>query len=77
MNSNIVSAPAVASLQPVTHLNPQTQPTAARVLKLAPDVHLLQHAVAILPKKSLPSLAIRGSFRFRPLPSPPNSASRI
>jgi transposase len=43
----IVSTPAVAAAQPVTHLRPQTQPVAARVLKLALDVHLLQHVVAM------------------------------
>ena len=43
----VVSNPAVASVQPVTHLNPQIQPVSARVLKLALDVHLLQHVVAM------------------------------
>ena len=44
---NVVSTPAVASAQPVTPLNPPTQPASARVLKLALDVHLLQHVVAM------------------------------
>jgi transposase len=43
----IVSTPAVAAAQPVTHLRPQLQPESARVLKLALDVPLLQHVVAM------------------------------
>ena len=44
---NVVSTPAVASAQPATHLNPQTPSVSACVLKLALDVHLLQHVVAM------------------------------
>src|ERR1035437_7690923 len=43
----VVSTPAVAAAQPVTHLRPQTQPASVRTLKLALDVHLLQHVVAM------------------------------
>ena len=41
---NDVSTPAVAATQPVNHLPPQPQP---RTLKLALDVHLVQHVVAM------------------------------
>jgi hypothetical protein len=48
MNTNtVVSTLAVAATQPVTHLNSQPQPVVARVLKLALDVHLLEHVVAM------------------------------
>jgi transposase len=40
-NHNSVSTPAVAKVQPVNH------PTQTRTLKLALDVHLLQHVVAM------------------------------
>jgi len=39
----VVSTPAVATVQPVNH----TSPPPPRVLKLALDVHLLQHVVAM------------------------------
>ena len=42
MNNNNVSTTAVVSAQPVTNLNPQS-----RVLKLALDVHLHAHVVAL------------------------------
>lgn len=42
-NHNLVSTPAVASLQPVNH----TSPPQPRTLKLALDVHLAQHVVAL------------------------------
>ena len=42
MHNNVVSTPAVAATQPVNHL--QSQP---RTLKLALDVHLAQHVVAM------------------------------
>jgi transposase len=44
MNNNIVSTPAVAATQPVNHLQPQPH---CRTLKLALDVHLKQHVVAM------------------------------
>jgi len=44
-NDHHVSTAAVALRQPVTHLNPQPEP--ARVLKLALDVHLQEHVVAM------------------------------
>lgn len=47
MNNDIVSTTAVGSAQPITHLNPPSQPRSGRVLKLALDVHLLQHVVAM------------------------------
>jgi len=42
MHNNDVSTPAVAATQPVNYLPPQS-----RTLKLALDVHLLQHVVAM------------------------------
>ena len=42
-NHNAVSTPAVAQMQPVNHAV-QPQP---RILKVALDVHLLQHVVAM------------------------------
>src|SRR5437879_4779452 len=44
MHNNVVSTPAVAARQPVNHPQPQPQP---RTLKLALDVHLVQHVVAM------------------------------
>jgi hypothetical protein len=41
MHNNKSSTPAVAPVQPVNH------PTQPRTLKLALDVHLLQHVVAM------------------------------
>jgi transposase len=41
IHNNLVSTPAVAATQPVNHLTPP------RTLKLALDVHLLQHVVAM------------------------------
>jgi len=45
---NIVSTPAVVTVQPVNH------PTPTRTLKLALDVHLLQHVVAMQYEGSSP-----------------------
>jgi hypothetical protein len=48
MNTDtVVSTPAVAATQPATHLNTQRQPVTGRVLKLALDVHLQEHVVAM------------------------------
>ena len=44
MHNNDVSTPAVAATQPVIHSHPQPE---LRTLKLALDVHLLQHVVAM------------------------------
>ena len=46
-NYDCVSTPAVAAPQPVTHPNPQLQPPAVRALKLALDVPLQEHVVAL------------------------------
>jgi transposase len=61
-NDNNVSTPAVAATQPVTHSNPQPQPAPARVLKLALDVHLQEHVVAMQYDGSSP----KPPQRFKP-----------
>jgi transposase len=58
----VVSTPAVATVQPATHLNPQPQPAPARVLKLALDVHLQEHVVAMQYDGSAP----KPPQRFKP-----------
>jgi hypothetical protein len=61
MNTNTDgSTPAVAATQPVTHLNPQPAPV--RVLKLALDVHLQEHVVAMQYDGSAP----KPPQRFKP-----------
>lgn len=60
--NNVVSTPAVAAMQPVIAPNTQTQPVWARVLKLALDVHLQEHVVAMQYDGSSP----KPPQRFKP-----------
>ena len=65
-----VSTPAVAATQPVTHPVSQSQP---RVLKLALDVHLLEHVVAMQYDGSSP----KPPQRFKPKDFPAWVAKQI
>jgi len=58
--TNTVTTPAVAPVQPVNH--PIPQPAPARVLKLALDVHLQEHVVAMQYDGSAP----KPPQRFKP-----------
>src|SRR5271155_1873401 len=60
-NKTSVSTSAVAFAQPVNHTQPQPQP-ATRTLKVALDVHLLQHVVAMQYDGSTP----KPTQRFSP-----------
>ena len=66
-NYDNVSTPAVAATQPVTHLNPQPAPAPKRVLKLALDVHLQEHVVAMQYDGSSPKPPQR--FRSKDFPA--------
>src|SRR5580700_5677748 len=61
MNNKSVTTPAVAFVQPVNHTQPQPQPV-TRTLKVALDVPLLQHVVAMQYDGSTP----KPTQRFTP-----------
>ena len=66
-----VTTPAVAPVQPVNH--PASQPAPARVLKLALDVHLQEHVVAMQYDGSAP----KPPQRFKPKDFPAWVAKQI
>jgi len=61
-NDKVVFYNRRCGMQPATHLNAQPEPTAARVLKLALDVHLQEHVVAMQYDGSSP----KPPQRFKP-----------